>query len=48
MTTLNETYINALLADAAYVNLHDGNSNDTPLLFGTKLATAIAASLTQS
>lgn len=47
MNKINEAYINALLADAAYINLHDGNSNDTPLFFGTKLATAIAASLTQ-
>ena len=47
MDTINETYVNALLADAAYVNLHDGNSNETPLLTGTRLTTVIAARMTQ-
>ena len=46
MNTINEIYINALLADAAYVNMHSilvGN----PLLIDTELNTAIALRLTQ-
>jgi hypothetical protein len=50
MSTINETYINALLADAAYVRLHSGTEIDGPntaLLTGSALTTAIAARLTQ-
>jgi hypothetical protein len=47
MNTISETYVNSLLADAAYVNLHDGNSNADPLLVGTRLTTVIAARLTR-
>jgi hypothetical protein len=51
MNTINETYINALLADSAYVNLHDvdqatGNVLPTTLT-GSALTAAIAARLTQ-
>jgi hypothetical protein len=48
MNTINETYINALLADASYVNLHDyAGINSDPLKTGTELNAAIAMRMTQ-
>jgi hypothetical protein len=48
MSTINETYINALLADAAYVNMHAlTGSNADPLLTDAALTARIAARMTQ-
>lgn len=50
MNTIQTTYINALLADAAYVRMQEGKDGDPPtgiLLTGTALTNAITKNLTK-